>query len=122
MFQVKRLVPEAIVPSRSSDESAGLDLYSIENITIPSKDRRSIRTGLLFLIPLGCFVRILPKFSLADKYGVDVMAGIVDSATKSEVRVILMNNGDSNFEVKVGDKIGKVVLESSYRDECYEFL
>jgi len=33
-----------------------------------------------------------------------------------------MNNGEDDFEVRVGDKIGKLVLGSSYGDECCEVL
>ena len=72
----KRLDPRATLPTRGSAASAGLDIYSIEDITIDPKQRVLARTGLAVAVPLGFYGRVAPRSGLAVKNGLDVLAGV----------------------------------------------
>ena len=39
------------------------------------------------------------------------MAGVVDSDYRGEIKVILVNLGQANFNVSVGDRIAQAILE-----------
>src|ERR1700752_841271 len=93
-LEFKRLDPNAVLPTRGSVASAGLDLFSIEDITIEPKQRVLARTGLAVAIPVGCYGRIAPRSGLAMKTGLDVLSGVIDADYRGEIGCLLYNTGD----------------------------
>ena len=75
---VKRNHPDARLPTRGSDYSAGLDLYSIEDFEIQPFFHIDVSTGISMSIPHGYYGRIAPRSSLALRNGICVGAGVVD--------------------------------------------
>ena len=105
-MKVKFLNPNAFLPKKGSDKSAGYDLASVEAGVIKSNERLLIKTGIVLEIPSGYYGRIAPRSGLAFKSGIDVMAGVIDSDYRGEVGVILYNSDkDNDFIFGVGDKI-----------------
>jgi dUTP pyrophosphatase len=52
---------------------------------------------------------------LASKHGVDVLAGVVDSSYRGEVKVVLLNTDKHNtFHVEKGDRIAQLIIESHF--------
>jgi deoxyuridine 5'-triphosphate nucleotidohydrolase len=120
MFQVKRLVPHAIIPQRATEGSAGLDVSASEDIIIPAKKWVAVPTGLAMSVPKDCYVRVAPRSGLAFKKGIQTGAGVIDSDYTGSVNVILFNHGDSDFEIKCGDRIAQLIFEKIYTDEFVE--
>jgi dUTP pyrophosphatase len=58
---------------------------------------------------------IRPRSGLAAKHGIDVLAGVIDSDYRGEVRVILINHGDAPIHVKAGDRIAQMVIQEYAR-------
>lgn len=54
-------------------------------------------------VPLGYYGRVAPRSGLAVKNFIDVGAGVVDSDYRGEVKVLLFNFSEVDFEVKKGD-------------------
>jgi dUTP pyrophosphatase len=54
----KRLEPRATLPTRGSASAAGLDLYSIEPVSLNPGQRGVARTGLAVAIPVGYYGRV----------------------------------------------------------------
>ena len=81
----------AIVPSRQKTGDAGYDLYATESVRIKPMSRALVSTGLSIEVPQGYYARIAPRSGLAVKNGIDVLAGVVDSSYRGEVKVVLMN-------------------------------
>ncbi|HEY5405047.1 MAG TPA: dUTP diphosphatase, partial [Pyrinomonadaceae bacterium] len=94
ILHFKCLDPRATLPTRGSSSSAGLDLYSIEDITIGPQKRIVARTGLAVAVPVGFYGRVAPRSGLAVKNGLDVLAGVIDSDYRGEVCCALLNTGD----------------------------
>jgi dUTP pyrophosphatase len=107
----KKLHDNAVVPTRGSEFAAGLDLSSVESIVIEPGDRAIVATGLAVIIPNGTYLRIAPRSSLAAKHGIDVLAGVVDSDYRGEIKVILANFGREPFAVMPGERIAQAILE-----------
>ena len=55
--------------------------------------------------------RIAPRSGLASKHFIDTGAGVIDADYRGEVKVLLFNHSDVDFEIKEGDRIAQLVLE-----------
>jgi dUTP pyrophosphatase len=108
---VKKLVENAAIPTRGSEGAAGYDIASVENTVIPALGRAAVSTGISIRVPDGTYGRIAPRSGLAYKYGIDVLAGVIDSDYTGEVKVILYNTSERDYIVKSGDRIAQLVLE-----------
>jgi len=110
-IKIKKLSEDAIVPKYAHATDAGLDFFSSETITIPPNERRLISTGISMAIPEGHVGLIWDRSSMAVKYGVTTLAGVIDSGYRGEWKIILLNTTDKPFEIKAGDKIIQCVLQ-----------
>ena len=111
VLNFKRLDPGAILPTRGSSSSAGLDLYSIEDITIEPHQRIVARTGLAVAVPVGFYGRVAPRSGLAVKNGLDVLAGVIDSDYRGEVCCALLNTGDEAINLPQGSRLAQLIIE-----------
>lgn len=55
--------------------------------------------------------RVAPRSGLAAKHGIDTLAGVIDADYRGPVGVILANLSDTDFEVKIGDRIAQLIVE-----------
>ena len=111
VLEFKRVDQRATLPSRGSEFSAGLDLYSIEDITIEPKQRTLAKTGLAVAIPPGHYGRIAPRSGLAMKQGLDVLSGVIDSDYRGEIGCLLYNTGDEPIHLPAQTKICQLIIE-----------
>ena len=116
MINVNAINMNAKIPSRGSDESAGLDLHTIESVTIPAGQRALLRTGLTMSMPRGYVGLIWPRSKLAAKMGIDVLAGVVDSDYRGEIHISLLNTGPDPVEIQKGDKVAQLIIQKHYAD------
>ena len=120
MFQVKKLVTHAVIPKRATEGSAGLDISSSVDITIPSHKWFAVPTGISIMVPKECYARLAPRSGLAFKYGIQVGAGVIDSDYTGEIKVILFNHGENDFTIKTGDRIAQLIFEKIFTDDLQE--
>ena len=109
---IKLLSNLAKPPTQGTHFSAGYDLYSAEHVVLPKLGRKLIKTNVSMAIPMNHYGRIAPRSGLAYKNGIDILAGVIDSDYRGDIGVILYNTDkDSDFEVKIGDKIAQIIIE-----------
>jgi len=106
-----RLTPSAYPPVYGSEGAAGADLCASDNCSVPAKGKLLVPTGLQIACPTGHYARIAPRSGLASKLFIDVGAGVVDEDYRGEVKVLLFNFSDTDFEVKKGDRIAQLICE-----------
>lgn len=111
-LEFMKLDAAARLPVRSSRFAAGLDLHSIENVTLEARGRALIRTGLSVAVPHGFYGRIAPRSGLAVRHGLDVLAGVVDSDYRGEIRCALINHGDKPLEITTGMRVAQLIIEA----------
>ena len=111
VLSFKRLDPRATLPARGSSHAAGLDLHSIEDVTLAPGQRALIATGLAASIPVGFYGRVAPRSGLATKQGLDVMAGVIDADYRGEIRCLLYNAGDEPIVLPAQTKICQLIIE-----------
>ena len=108
---VKHLFNNAAPPRRGTDRSAGYDLSAAQDYVIPEKSQGVVKTGPAISFPRGMYARIAPCSGLAVKKFIDVGAGVIDQDYRGEVGVVLFNHAETEFQVKQGDTIAKLILE-----------
>jgi dUTP diphosphatase len=118
MLRFKQLDSRAVLPSRGSALAAGLDVYSIEDLRIESRQRAIAKTGLAVAIPPGFYGRVAPRSGLAAKNGLDVLAGVIDSDYRGELCVLLYNTGDEAIDLPAGSKVCQLIIEQIITPEA----
>ena len=110
---IARLHPDARLPEAAYSDDAGLDLASVEQVTLAPGERCTVRTGLAVAIPPGYAGFVQPRSGLAAKRGITVVnsPGLIDAGYRGELRVVLLNTDPAErFVVEVGDRIAQLVI------------
>lgn len=109
------------LPSYETEGAAGMDLRAAVAedrplILLPGK-RALVPTGLVMEIPDGFEGQIRPRSGLAYKHGVTCLntPGTIDSDYRGEVKVLLVNLGDEDFEISRGMRIAQIVFAPAAR-------
>ena len=89
-LQVKRLVQNAIIPTRGSAHAAGYDLYSVEDCSIPHGGRLLVGTGVAVVLPSKVYGRVAPRSGLTVKHGIHVGAGVMTRITRAKLRSLFL--------------------------------
>ena len=112
MLSIRRIDPAAQLPTYAHPGDAGMDVRSIETVTLRPGDRALVRTGLVFQLPPDAEAQVRPRSGLALKHGVTVLnaPGTIDAGYRGEVGVILVNLGAEPFTVEKGMKVAQVVV------------
>lgn len=118
VLRFKQIDSRAVLPQRGSALAAGLDVCSIEELSIEPKQRAMARTGLAVAIPAGFYGRIAPRSGLAAKNGLDVLAGVIDSDYRGEICCVLYNTGDEPINLPAGSKICQLIVEQIITPEA----
>jgi deoxyuridine 5''-triphosphate nucleotidohydrolase (EC 3.6.1.23) len=116
VLKVKKLKEDVKLPVYSTDGSAGLDLFSAEEVEIPPGQWKLVGTGISIELPDGFEAQVRPRSGLALK-GITVLntPGTIDPDYRGEVKVILLNLSDQNFKVEKGMKIAQLVISKFER-------
>lgn len=118
-LKFKKTHPDAITPTYAKEYDSGMDLCSVEDVIIPAGERKLIKTGIIFALPIPdaeqpymTEIQIRPRSGLALKKGITVLntPGTIDTLYRGEIGIILMNTSNESFEVKKGDRIAQAVV------------
>jgi dUTP pyrophosphatase len=113
-IKIKRIHPDAVLPAyaHGPEEDAGLDLRSVQSVTLLPGLPHAVPTGLQLEIPPGFEGQVRPRSGLALKHAITVpnAPGTIDPGYRGEVKVILLNLGNNPFPIAVGDRIAQLVV------------
>jgi dUTP pyrophosphatase len=100
------------LPAYATEGAAGMDVVAAEDVTLPPGGRHAVATGLAMAVPDGFELQVRPRSGLALKHGISLpnTPGTIDSDYRGELKIILINLGDRDFEVRRGDRIAQLVL------------
>ena len=102
------------LPQYSTTFSAGMDLKANLNETILLKplERAIVPTGIYIALPESYEAQIRPRSGLAAKHGITVLntPGTIDADYRGEIKVIMVNLSDQNFEINDGERICQMVI------------
>lgn len=113
-LKVKLLNNLAKIPTRGSDEAAGLDLYAATeyDIWIEPHETVKIDTGIAVALPVGTFGAIFARSGIATKQGLRPAncVGVVDSDYRGPVIVALHNDTSISQMIPAQSRIAQLVV------------
>ena len=107
---VKKLSDNAHIPTIQTSGSAGYDLYSSIDGNIAENSRGLVSTDIIVKIPKNHCGLIWPRSGYSVKNGIETGAGVIDSDYEGEIKVLLHNHGNRNFEYTVGMRIAQLLI------------
>lgn len=140
IIRYTKLDERAIAPQRANECDAGLDLFSVECVIVPSilnvlfkyiinrlkrwlsKDGNEecieckniaaikVKTGIAIEIPIGYFGMICDRSSKFSNNLLKVGGGIIDSTYRGDISICLVNLSFRDYHVKEGEKIAQIVI------------
>jgi len=111
VLQVAKVSDKAIIPTKGSDKSAGYDLYSAYNYTIPARGKVVAQTDLQVKVPQGTYGRVAPRSDLASENHIDIVGSVVDEDYRGNLAVVMFNHADVDFNLASGDRIAQLICE-----------
>ena len=114
----KELYDSVILPKRSTKKSAGYDIRAISEGVIHPGEALVIKTGVKVSMNDDEIFYIFDRSSLGFKYNITLAnsVGVIDAdfynneENEGHFAVKLINHGDKDFEVKIGDRIAQGVF------------
>ena len=102
------------LPRYMTDGASGMDVAAAvdQPLKLASGERALVPTGLMFDIPQGFEVQVRPRSGLAWRHGVTVLnaPGTIDADYRGEIKVLLINSGDTDFTITRGERIAQLVV------------
>lgn len=113
ILKIKRLSPNATIPTYGHQGDAGLDLAAAEAVAIAPGEIKLVKTGIAIELPEGTEAQIRPRSGLALKHGITVLntPGTIDEGYRGEIGVILINHGKSPYRIEAGSRIAQLVVK-----------
>jgi dUTP pyrophosphatase len=114
-LRIRRLDPTIPLPAYGTGESAGFDLAAAHDVVIPPGQIVLVRTGLVIEVPAGYFLGIFARSSTPLKRGLVVAngVGVIDpdySGPTDEIMIQLLNVGDTDAQIKRGDRLAQGIV------------
>ena len=104
------------LPAYETSGSAGMDLRAAvpddAPVTLEPGARALVPTGLKIALEPGWEAQVRPRSGLALKHGITCLnsPGTIDSDSRGEVGVILINHGAEPFVIRRGERIAQMVI------------
>ncbi len=124
ILKIKKLRPNAIIPEYMSEFAAGMDIFACidEIVTLKPFKRDLIPTGIAISLPKGYEAQIRPRSGLAVKNGITLLnsPGTIDADYRGEIKVVMINLGEKDFQIKHGDRIAQMIINKVEYPEILE--
>jgi len=121
---IKRVDPDAVIPTQTFNNDSGFDLHSVEERNIAPLDRCLFRTGICLSLPSNIRGEVRSRSGLALKHGIAVLnsPGTIDPGYRGEILVLLINLSSVSYFVERGDGIAQLVFSRQERFRINETL
>lgn len=102
------------LPQYETAQAAGLDVRANidEAMILRPLQRALVPTGLYVELPEGYEMQVRPRSGLAARHGISLVntPGTIDPDYRGEIKVILVNLSNDDFELKPGERIAQLVV------------
>jgi len=72
-----------------------------------------VDTGIAIGLPRETYSRLAARKGIASKHGIAVGGGVIDADYTDEIKVILLNHGNTSYEFKGCDRISQLIEYTS---------
>ena len=101
---------DAIIPTRASKGSTGLDLYPDIDVDIDINSIKKVNTGIRVSLPENTYGSIRDKSSLAAK-GISTLGGVIDNDYTGEI-IVIMTSLVKPIKIKKGQKKAQLIVSN----------
>ncbi|MFA4975470.1 MAG: dUTP diphosphatase [Candidatus Paceibacterota bacterium] len=108
-IKIKKLKKDAKLPKYHHPGDVGMDLYSMETVTIPPMGHARLWHGFALEFPEGYAAIIKDKSSIS-KAGLHTMGGVFDAGYRGEYNTHLVNFSTESYTIEEGDKISQLII------------
>jgi dUTP pyrophosphatase len=112
---IERMEPEAVIPSKKSNDDAGYDLHAYGQTVIPAWGSALVHTKIKIALQPGTYGSIRSRSGLAVNNNIEVGAGVIDKNYQGEIMVLLRNFSDIAYTVQPKDRIAQLII-SPYKN------
>jgi dUTP pyrophosphatase len=110
-IKFKALTSEAVLPHRGTTGSAGLDLFTLDNVTFRKGEITWVSTGWAIEIPDGHFGLLKPRSGLASKHGLMLAtSGVIDSDYRGEIRIPMILTVSDQLNVFRQSRVAQLII------------
>ena len=106
-----KMSSKAVIPTRATEHSVGLDFYSPSDYIMPPCSHLQIPIQIKVKVPLGHYGSLASKSGLSMIYQVHVGARVIDPDYTAEVKVLLISTAPCYHYIKRGDPVAQLILE-----------
>jgi dUTP pyrophosphatase len=114
-LKIRRLDSTVSLPGYGTNEAAGFDLASAQDLVVGPRQIVLVRTGLVIEVPTGYFLGIFARSSTPLKRGLMVAngVGVIDpdySGPNDEVMIQVLNVTESAVQIRRGDRLAQGII------------
>ena len=124
IVRFQRLSERARLPQYMTDGAAGMDIAAALDapVVVAPGERVAVPTGLAMELPAGFEAQVRPRSGLALKAGVTVVnaPGTIDCDYRGEIRILLVNLGQTAHTIQPQDRIAQLVIAPVVRARVQE--
>lgn len=110
-LKVKKVHPEAKLPTYANPHDAGMDWYALERVTLKPGEVGKVRSGVSIEIPEGYVGLFWDKSSVSTKGKIKSVGGVIDAGYRGEVLMGVMNLGQEEYIFEKGDKVLQMLIQ-----------
>lgn len=118
--KVKKMHPEAKLPSYAHEGDAGMDLFALEETVAKPGEITRIRSGVAMEIPEGFVGLCWDKSGLSVNHGIKVLAGVLDAGYRGEVVMGVFNLSKEVYTFEKGHKVMQMLIQPVENPEILE--
>ncbi len=111
ILKIKKLNPEAKLPSYAHPGDAGMDLFALQEVTLKPGEFAKILTGVAMEIPIGHVGLIWDKSGMAANFGLKTLGGVVDAGYRGEVQVGMINLSQKSYTIEKHHKVAQMLIQ-----------
>jgi dUTP pyrophosphatase len=120
ILKVKKLHQDAKLPTHGHPGDAGMDFYTVEDVSIAPGKQAKIKTGVAVEIPEGHVGLIWDKSSISFNKGLKVMGGVIDASYRGEIIMSMLNTSEQEVILEKGHKIAQMLVQKFEHLEILE--
>jgi dUTP pyrophosphatase len=119
-IKIKKLDPDAKIPSYAHPGDAGMDMFANETVTVEPGQSVKIRTGVAMEIPEGHVGLMWDKSGLSVNHGLKVLGGVIDSGYRGESLLGVINLSKVPYTFEKGHKVCQMLIQKVENPEIEE--
>jgi dUTP pyrophosphatase len=109
---------DILKPEKPHFMDAGVDLKTAEDIVLPPKELKLVRTGVKVKIDYG-YVGLLKDRSGLAARGLMSLGGVIDAGYTGEIKALLINTSDETITFQKGDRVIQLITARIDTGVCF---